>query len=184
MELLRSSELDEIILINAATEYIQHSFSVMGKPIRLFLQYFDAYTLAEAPRLLVVLNALRKCNIDMCNQTDMSCLLIEDFLYELRLALKNVERSCLFDEHIILDNGWYSQFVKYTCNYLNRFWAENGDVERMTNTGIINILDVSQSKHSEWQKQRKTGPNLPTYIARHALALGDVPLLDICKKIR
>jgi hypothetical protein len=183
MELFKSAELEKILLINAATEYSQSSWGVMGKQITLFLQYFNAYTLSEAPRLFVVMKAFRTCNSDMCTQTDMANMLIEDFLYDLHLKLNNIQVSDLFNKKAILNNAWYAQFVEYTCEQINNFWIESGNKKRLTNTGVIKLLDVSQSKHSEWQAQKKVGQTLPLYVARSALTLGDISVKELSLRL-
>lgn len=156
----------------------------MGKRLRIFFQYFNAYTLAESERMLIVMKAFRKkCSSDMCVQSDMSNMLIEDFLYELHVDLAGVNASNIFKEGSALNNAWYSQFVEYTCEQINRYWIETGQSKRLTNTSVMRLLDVSQSKHSEWQKQKGFGPILPPYISRSALILGGIPLSNLASKI-
>jgi hypothetical protein len=152
----------------------------MGKRLRIFLQYFNAYTLAESERMLIVMQAFRKnCSSDMCVQSPMSNMLIEDFLYELHVALDGVEVSLIFQDGNDLNNVWYSQFVEYTFEQVNRYWTETKHTKRLTNTSVMRILNISQSKHSEWQKQNNLGPIIPLYISRSALNLGDVPLSNL-----
>jgi hypothetical protein len=171
-------------LFNAASEYIDTAWGSMGKRLRIFLQYFNAYTLAESERMLIVMQAFRKkCSSDMCVQSEMSNMLIEDFLYELHVALDGVKASIIFQDGLILNNVWYSQFVEYTCEQINRYWIETGHPKRLTNTSVMRLLNISQSKHSEWQKQKELGPILPPYISRSALSLGDISLSNLASKI-
>jgi hypothetical protein len=180
IELEKTEELEKILLFNAASEYIDSSWQSMGKGVRIFLQYYNAYTLAESQRMLTVMKAFRKkCTSDMCVQSDMSNMLIEDFLYELHVGLESVTTSEIFHDRRMLDNGWYRQFVGYTCNQINNYWVESENPRRLTNTGVMHLLNISQSKHSEWQAKKTAGPTLPIYISRSALNLGGISLSDL-----
>jgi hypothetical protein len=183
IEFDNSEELEKILLFNAASEYIDTSWGSMEKRLRIFLQYFNAYTLAESERMLIIMHAFRKnCSSDMCIKSDMSNMLIEDFLYELHVALDGVKVSKIFQDGNALDNAWYLKFVEYTCEQINRYWIETGHSKRLTNTSVMRLLNISQSKHSEWQKQKKLGPILPPYISLSALSLGGVPLCYLASK--